>query len=191
MNCHRTGCICLLPARSRLGLGVEIRPPSGMKRAVLGQMNDNGFSFASCFDATDEFSAGPNSAGGDSLPRDSVEGQFPPALVQLAKRIKAIRESRSELLDASLFGEPAWNILLALYVAAGERYALSISALCAESGVPPTTAARSINRLLELDMVRRIPNPGDNRSCFVELTSETAGRMSELLGSARSRFLRD
>ena len=103
----------------------------------------------------------------------------------------AIRDSRAAVLDPSLFGEPAWNILLALYVAAGERYALSISALCAESGAPATTAARSIGRLLELRMVRRVPNPSDNRSAYIELTDETAAKLTELLESARSKYLAD
>jgi DNA-binding MarR family transcriptional regulator len=154
-------------------------------------MDNGGFSFASCI-ASDEEPVGSNRPGtGPSMRGRGEEPQFPTELVKLAKRIKAIRESRLALLDPSLFGEPAWNILLALYVAAGERYALSISALCAESGAPATTAARSINRLLELDMVRRVPNPSDNRSAYIELTGDTAARLSELLGEARSKYLAD
>ena len=155
-------------------------------------MDDNGFSFAS-------YCAGPDEELFDSLlaGRTSVvcrqEGaaELPAQLVKLAKRIKAIRDSRAAVLDPSLFGEPAWNILLALYVAAGERYALSISALCAESGAPATTAARSIGRLLELRMVRRVSNPSDNRSAYIELTDETAAKLTELLESARSKYLAD
>jgi DNA-binding MarR family transcriptional regulator len=112
---------------------------------------------------------------------------FPPAAVRVAKRIKAIRQSRAGLLDASLLGEPAWNILLALYVAAGERYALTISALSAESGVPATTAARSINRLLQLKMVRRLANPSDNRSSFIELTESAAEKLGKLLEDAEAK----
>ncbi|HET9398776.1 MAG TPA: MarR family transcriptional regulator [Sphingomicrobium sp.] len=117
--------------------------------------------------------------------------ELPLALVQFAKRIKAIRDSRGSLLDSSLFGEPAWNMLLALYVAAGERYALSISALSAESGTPATTAARAINRLLELKMVRRVPNPSDNRSAYIELTHGTIAKLTELLDNARNKHLAD
>ena len=95
------------------------------------------------------------------------------------------------IFNRTLFGEPAWNILLALYVAAGERYALSISALCAESGVPATTAARSINRLLDLDMIRRVPNPSDSRSPYIELRRETATKLTELLDVARRKYLAD
>lgn len=155
-------------------------------------MDDSGFSFASYFASTSDEPADPMPTAVDSRPsRLHQEIEFPPKLVRFAKQIKAIRDSRIALLDASLFGEPAWNILLALYVAAGERYALSISALCAESGVPATTAARSINRLLELGMVRRVPNPGDNRSTYIELSRDAGERLTKLLGSARNKYLAD
>lgn len=155
-------------------------------------MDNSGFSFASYCAAFDEELDGSFPAGRSSMKREGhAEPNFPPELVKLAKRIKAIRDSRIALLEPSLFGEPAWNILLALYIAAGERYALSISALCVESGAPATTAARSINRLLELNMVRRVPNPSDNRSAYIELTGDTAARLSELLDEARSKHLAD
>lgn len=155
-------------------------------------MDDNGFSFASyCAGPDEELVDSLLSSRSPAICRLDREGQFPAQLVKLAKRIKAIRESRSSLLDPSLFGEPAWNILLALYVAAGERYALSISALCAESGAPATTAARSISRLLDLQLVRRVPNPSDNRSAYIELTDETAAKLTELLQTARTKYLAD
>lgn len=155
----------------------------------LQQMDDGGFSFAPYCATDEEFVGAP--ARDSTVQGADRHGEIPAALVELAKRIKAIRESRVALLDPSLFGEPAWNMLLALYIAAGERYALSISALCAESGVPATTATRSINRLLELEMVRRVPNPIDNRSTYIELTRDAAARLTGLLGSARTKYLSD
>ena len=152
-------------------------------------MDDSGFSFASYFASGEDEPGAP--IGGSASGRLAQDVEFPLDLVQMAKRIKAIRESRGALLEPTLFGEPAWNILLALYVAAGERYALSISALCAESGAPATTAARSINRLLELDMVRRVPNPSDSRSTYIELGRETATKLTELLEIARRKYLAD
>ena len=152
-------------------------------------MDDSGFSFASYFASGEDEPGAP--IGGSASGRLAQDVEFPLDLIQMAKRIKAIRESRGALLEPTLFGEPAWNILLALYVAAGERYALSISALCAESGAPATTAARSIKRLLELDMVRRVPNPSDSRSTYIELGRETATKLTELLEIARRKYLAD
>lgn len=156
-------------------------------------MNEGGFPFLSYLAAADGEPAGPVQQDTGTPPgrKPDRDDQFPPDLVHLAKRIKAIRDSRIALLDPSLFGEPAWNILLALYVAAGEGYALPISALCAESGVPATTATRAINRMLELDMVRRVANPSDNRSTYIELMPETAAKLTELLHIALRKHLAD
>lgn len=153
-------------------------------------MDDSGFSLEPfCTSSEDGLAEAPPPAGAPLRASPAVEPQFRPELIRLAKRIKAFRGGRNALLDASLFGEPAWDMLLALYIAAGERYALSISALCAESGSPASTAARSINRLLELGMVRRVPNPSDNRSAYIELTDETAAKVGALLATARGRLL--
>jgi DNA-binding MarR family transcriptional regulator len=147
-------------------------------------MDDSGFSFASYFAAADEQQFNPIMEN-----RGSRKSTFPTDLVLFAKRIKAIRDSRTALLDPSLLGEPAWNILLALYISAGEQYPLTISALSAESGAPASTAARSIERLLKLKMVRRVPNPGDNRSTYIELTPGAAGKLTELLERAHSKYV--
>lgn len=158
----------------------------------LSYMDDSCFSFSSYCAAPGEEQVDSFAPGQSSTSRrNDQQPRFPTELVKLAKRIKAIRESRVALLEPSLFGEPAWNMLLALYIAAGEQYALSISALCAESGTPATTATRSINRLLELNMVRRVPNPSDNRSAYIELSAETASKLTVLLDSARSKYLAD
>ena len=155
-------------------------------------MDDSGFSFESFCAVTGEDSTASMIQASTLSPGELGQDlEIPLALVQFAKRIKAIRDSRGSLLDSSLFGEPAWNMLLALYVAAGERYALSISALSAESGTPATTAARAINRLLELKMVRRDPNPSDNRSAYIELTHGTIAKLTELLDNARNKHLAD
>lgn len=155
-------------------------------------MDNSGFSFATFCGTVDEELADSTYRRSCPVPLGRARApELPSELVKLAKRIKAIRDSRNELLDASLFGEPAWNILLALYVAAGEQYLLSISALCAESGSPATTAARSINRLLELGMARRVPNPSDNRSAYIELTGDAAAKLTQLLDSARNKYLAD
>ena len=152
-------------------------------------MDDSGFPFPTRY-AGNEHEAICVAQAAKPGSSELVQGpEVPEELVQVAKRIKAVRDSRAAFLDSSLFGEPAWNMLLALFVAAGERYALSISALCAESGAPASTAARAINRLLGLKMVRRVPNPSDNRSAYIELSADTVGKLSELLDNARTKYL--
>ena len=74
------------------------------------------------------------------IPRDQ--------LTDLAARIYEMRRSRERFLHGALFGEPVWDMLLALYCFAARGEALSVSALWYASGVPQTTALRWA-RLLE------------------------------------------
>ena len=71
--------------------------------------------------------------------------------------------------------------MLALYIAEGEGCRLKVSDLCNESGVPPTTALRWIDRLVQLKMVRRRPHPLDARAIFVEIDADTTRKMNGYL----------
>lgn len=99
----------------------------------------------------------------------------------LAKKIYLARRARNAILNDNLFGEPAWDILLSLYVAKHEGYRMNVSAVCNESGVGDTTALRWIDRLIESGLVRKHRNPLDNRSSFVELANDGIWKMDEIL----------
>lgn len=106
----------------------------------------------------------------------------------LAKQIRLARTARNAILNDSLFGEPAWDILLSLYVAMHEGYRMNVSAVCNESGVGDTTALRWIDRLIELGLVRRHRNSLDNRSSFVELADEGMRKMDDILAKMCANF---
>jgi DNA-binding MarR family transcriptional regulator len=99
----------------------------------------------------------------------------------LAKQIGLVRTARNSTFNDNLFGEPAWDILLLLYVALHEGDRLTVGAVCNESGVPDTTALRWIDRLVELGLVRRDRNPVDNRSSFIELEIDGIKKMDDVL----------
>lgn len=98
------------------------------------------------------------------------------ALVQLAERLGKARDLRSDYLASELFAEPAWDMLLALFQADAAGRRTTVSNLCTESGAPPSTALRWIDKLEELKLVRRAKNPLDARVVFVEL--EHKGRLA-------------
>jgi DNA-binding MarR family transcriptional regulator len=90
-------------------------------------------------------------------------------------RADAIREQfrrglRHKLFDQRLFGEAAWDILLALYVIDSVERRLSIAQLTTMTQVPLTTALRWLACLEEQDLVSRSTAPGDQRIVLVELT---------------------
>lgn len=97
-------------------------------------------------------------------------------LVRVAIKQRRMREQH---LPAGLFADPAWDMLLDLYAASLEYRRISVSSLCLASAVPPTTALRHINLLVEHGLVERLPKPGDKRGILVRLTSKGQGAMSD------------
>lgn len=70
-----------------------------------------------------------------------------------------------------LFGEPAWDVLLDLYLAHLDQRTVSVSSACIAACVPPTTALRYLTRLERSGLLKRKPDPTDNRRVLVSLTA--------------------
>lgn len=88
----------------------------------------------------------------------------------IARRIMERRRARLTFLPPEFFGEPAWDMLLDLFVADREAKRISISSACIASGVAATTALRWLSRLEALDMVERNSDANDRRRIFVRIT---------------------
>lgn len=112
----------------------------------------------------------------------------PQHLLKLARRLKALRSSRESMFPPSLFGEPGWDMMLALYIAEGEGYRMKVTALCHESGVPDSTAIRWIERLYELNLAYREQNPLDCRSIFIRLRADAVIRMNVFMEKVWARY---
>ena len=70
-----------------------------------------------------------------------------------------------------MFGEPAWDMLLLLYInESGPRQ--SISRLADKSGGSRTTALRWIDYLEGQGLIGRANHPNDRRIAFAELTDK-------------------
>ena len=93
----------------------------------------------------------------------------PDQLIGFAKRIYNARSKRKHFVGAELFGEPGWDMLLALFNAETIGHRLTVSSLCAASQSPDTTALRWIERLGQLDLIRREKSPLDGRVFFIDL----------------------
>jgi DNA-binding MarR family transcriptional regulator len=91
-------------------------------------------------------------------------------LRRLARKIYEARRMRDRLLDTNLFGEPAWDMLLALYHLPPLGRMLPVSGLSCCAGVPPTTALRWQNTLSSEGLIERGPHEKDRRMQFVRLT---------------------
>jgi len=75
-------------------------------------------------------------------------------------------------MDPSLLGEPAWDILLDLFIRAAAGRPVSVTSSALASGVPSTTALRYFDRLEGKGMISRRKSPTDGRVTFVDLTAQ-------------------
>jgi DNA-binding MarR family transcriptional regulator len=96
----------------------------------------------------------------------------------------AIRGRRREFLGNDLLGEPAWDMLLALYVASLENSSITVSHLAADSGVPASTALRWLGALKDRGFARPRRNKLDRRVVFLTLEGEGHARLTALLTDA-------
>jgi DNA-binding MarR family transcriptional regulator len=106
------------------------------------------------------------------LNRDRRNAPCHTALCKLACRIYDARREREKMLDRKLFGEPGWDMLLALYCLPTRGERLGVTALSGASAVSLTTALRWQATLLEDGLIERIPDEADARREFVRLTDK-------------------
>ncbi|BEU99733.1 MarR family transcriptional regulator [Novosphingobium olei] len=92
------------------------------------------------------------------------------AALALAHELYVGRRKRERFLSGDLFGEPTWDILLDLYVAAREDRRVPTTSACIGAHVPPTTALRWLRILEAKGLVEREDDGRDGRRTFVRLT---------------------
>lgn len=104
---------------------------------------------------------------------------------EFAREAYSIRRRRANIFqNAELFGEPAWDILLDLYIAHVEKKPVSVSSACIGSAAPPTTGLRWLGVLAEQELVMREHDPEDQRRVLVRLTERGLKAMDEYFTSA-------
>jgi len=98
---------------------------------------------------------------------------------RLAAHMLRCRGERDRLLGPDLFGEPAWTILLTLFLAFEEGRPVSTAAMCAAKGAP--IPAERWLRTLEAE--GKIILDGAGRDETARLSPETAAALRTLLHS--------
>ncbi len=118
-------------------------------------------------------SAGPASMGsamGGSTTGGSSSGE-PAAIRRMhAERLIAERRARRAYFAPDLFHEPAWDMLLALFLANEEGRIMHVKALVASSDAPVTTSQRWIDHLHKLRLIDRVGDPDDRRRIEISLS---------------------
>lgn len=88
-----------------------------------------------------------------------------------------MRQARAQIFPASMFNEPAWDMLMALYVA----HEVSAAAdLARWTHTPLTTAMRWIEYLESHKLIVRESSPADRRAHMIRLTDQGRANMDAL-----------
>lgn len=88
----------------------------------------------------------------------------------LARLLLDQRRLRREHLPEELFHEPAWDMLLSLYLAWHEGQTMNVKTLVGTTDAPVTTSQRWIDHLAKLGLVTRVVDPNDRRRIEVTLS---------------------
>jgi DNA-binding MarR family transcriptional regulator len=117
-------------------------------------------------------------------PRGSTEGEIELSAAEcaeIARGIYADRRVRARYFKSSLLGEPAWDMLLDLFVSHHAGKVLSTTSLCLASDVPTTTALRYIAALVDLGLATKRSDPHDLRVTNVAISEEGVRLMRQYL----------
>lgn len=99
-------------------------------------------------------------------------------LSDLARGVYQSRRLRTRFFDDDMFGEPAWDMLLALFGFSARGEVMCVSSLCYASEVPFSTALRHIRTLENKGLIARSKDTHDGRRIFVSLTAQGITAMS-------------
>lgn len=105
--------------------------------------------------------------------------------LRTAKHLHKLRRERSQIFGdhADLFGEPAWDILLTLYIAFGEGKQLMRTEASMFGVIPQTTGLRILSQLEERGLVRSEKGSTDKRVWLESLTDRGIALMEACLSN--------
>lgn len=103
----------------------------------------------------------------------------PPAAIEEARRIYRLRRMRDAQFGAELFGEPAWDLLLDLYIARSQNQLVSSIRASADAIIPSAAAVPYIPILREHGLVESLHDDGPGSA--IAISNAGFERMTALL----------
>jgi hypothetical protein len=105
----------------------------------------------------------------------------PAAAVEIARRHYRVRRLRDQEFGPGLFGEPAWDILLDLYIAASDPRLVSVMSASLATSVSAEDTARWLTILEEQGLVERFSSGTEMSRAIVTLSQQAFDQMTHLL----------
>jgi len=123
------------------------------------------------------FSVQPSSAPPQGASSNELSSE---ALLERAESILRVRGARERLLGRGAIGEPAFDLLLCLYVLSRQKET-SLTSLAKAADIPYSSALRWIGYLADRGLVERTESRSDRRAICVQLTPSGRAVMNEFL----------
>jgi DNA repair protein RadC len=99
-------------------------------------------------------------------------------IVDNARATVRRRILRRQLIGSpDLFGEPAWDMLLDLFINECEGKPVAMSSLCIAADIPTSSAMKLVQKLCDAGLLERIPDHSDGRRSLMRICPEVAHRM--------------
>ena len=117
----------------------------------------------------------------DALSDGVGQGAAGTTLRAVAERLYLERRKRDEHFPGGLFGEPAWDLLLALFIAREEGRELNLEQACRAAGVGKGAGRALIGRMEAAGLVARNPAGPGRRGLSPCLTKQAVERLSHYL----------
>jgi hypothetical protein len=114
--------------------------------------------------------------------------QLAPLLASVARIEYRARGYRSVFFDSDLFGEPAWDMLLDLFIETVEGRKVAVTSLCIASRAPSTTALRYVNELEKRGILIREKSRFDQRTSYLGLSPDAFLKIGNYLKQRYSAF---
>lgn len=106
-------------------------------------------------------------------------------LIAMAKAKIRARRRRQELFPGIQVADPAWDLLLELYVNCAENRRISVTGLGLGANVPGATVLRWLAMFQETGLIVREPDPLDRRRIWVRLTDLGTDRVAQGIAASQ------
>jgi hypothetical protein len=107
------------------------------------------------------------------------------SLLNVAQDVLAFERARKAIPGLEgILGDPAWLILLDLFVRGAEGRTTTVSSATLASGAPATTGLRYVTTLTALGYLERTPHPDDDRSVLLSLSHDARIAIAKILRKA-------
>lgn len=123
----------------------------------------------------------------------SWDGTDSDSLLLRTGELYRARRRRKHFFPPELFGEPAWDLLLDLFIARLRNKRVSVTSACYAADVPSTTALRWLGILADRNLIERFDSKTDQRVTWVRLTTYATNLMqeffSDMANTSRSKII--